>query len=410
MPARGDRPRPVAYTEGAGDSRRPTNAMTNDATLPLSETTARRAAEDELQLRLLEEVSRTFALTIPELPPDLARVVANAYLLCRLVDTIEDEPGLTTPQKRVFCERFQKVVSGREAAGPFAGDLAPLLTDATLPGERELVQRAAQVLAITASFIPAQRGAIERCIRIMAAGMAGFQELAGAPGLKDDAELDRYCYHVAGVVGEMLTELFCLHSPAMAVHRDELMPLAVSFGEGLQLTNILKDIWEDERRGACWLPRERFAAAGFDLADLGTGRNRTAFRKVMRGLVGKARAHLEDAVRYSLLVPRSETGVRIFCLWAVGMAFLTLRRIARHLDFSSGAEVKISRGSVRMVRSLLGRAAARDLAIRILATAAAFGIPRPEPPPATAPGLPEDDAAPSATQPGTTAARSERAS
>ena len=46
------------------------------------------------QLRFLPGVSRTFALTIPKLPATLSGVVANAYLLCRIVDTIEDDPTM----------------------------------------------------------------------------------------------------------------------------------------------------------------------------------------------------------------------------------------------------------------------------------------------------------------------------
>jgi farnesyl-diphosphate farnesyltransferase len=51
--------------------------------------------DDEFQAVLLEGVSRTFALTIPQLPTDLYTAVANAYLLCRIVDTIEDEISLS---------------------------------------------------------------------------------------------------------------------------------------------------------------------------------------------------------------------------------------------------------------------------------------------------------------------------
>lgn len=54
------------------------------------------------QDEILPKVSRTFALTIPQLPPELRRAVANAYLLCRIADTIEDEPALSAEQKRVF--------------------------------------------------------------------------------------------------------------------------------------------------------------------------------------------------------------------------------------------------------------------------------------------------------------------
>ena len=63
------------------------------------------------QAELLQEVSRTFALTIPQLPEPLDWVVGNAYLLCRLVDTIEDEPKLPANEKEYFAGQFIKVIS-----------------------------------------------------------------------------------------------------------------------------------------------------------------------------------------------------------------------------------------------------------------------------------------------------------
>ena len=50
---------------------------------------------DDYEIQILNKVSRSFALTIPQLPKKLRRTVTNAYLLCRIVDTIEDEPGLS---------------------------------------------------------------------------------------------------------------------------------------------------------------------------------------------------------------------------------------------------------------------------------------------------------------------------
>ncbi len=81
-------------------------------------------------------------------------------------------------------------------------------------------------------------------------------------------DLDSYCYYVAGVVGEMLTELFC--SPLARIERQRagLRERAVSFAQGLQMTNILKDVWEDRSRGACWLPQEVFTRHGVDLMQI----------------------------------------------------------------------------------------------------------------------------------------------
>ena len=106
----------------------------------------------------------------------------------------------------------------------------------------------------------------------MSGGMVEFQRSASADGLQDVAQLDRYCYHVAGVVGETLTALFCDYSDEIDRRRDDLLALSVSFGQGLQMINILKDMWEDRRRGVCWLPRDVFRATGFELASLSPGK------------------------------------------------------------------------------------------------------------------------------------------
>ena len=86
--------------------------------------------QDDLQYQadILEGVSRTFALTIPALPKGLSEVVANAYLLCRLADTIEDDIGLNSLQKSIFHKRFIDVVKGVEDPKSFSKELFPLLS------------------------------------------------------------------------------------------------------------------------------------------------------------------------------------------------------------------------------------------------------------------------------------------
>ena len=159
------------------------------------------------QTEALRGVSRTFALTIPQLPGPLRDVVGNAYLLCRITDSIEDEPGLTPPQKRRFASRFVDVVEGRAGAEDFARELGASLSPSTTVSERDLVANTPTVIRITKGFGEGQRRALARCVRIMAEGMSAFQQLDTSGGLKDLQALDRYCYVVAGVVGEMLTEL-----------------------------------------------------------------------------------------------------------------------------------------------------------------------------------------------------------
>jgi farnesyl-diphosphate farnesyltransferase len=335
----------------------------------------------DYQAHILQGVSRTFALTIPQLPGDLFNVVSNAYLLCRIADTIEDDPSLDAAGKRHFSESFIQVIAGDLSAQSFAGELHPLLSESVLDAEKDLIANTARVIRITHGFSARKRAALERCVRIMSRGMADFQQNKTLDGLADMAQMDRYCYFVAGVVGEMLTELFCDHSPEIDAHRSELQKLAVSFGQGLQMTNILKDIWEDRARGACWLPREVFQRVGFDLACLAEDYRRENFSQGLSELIGIARLHLQNALAYTLLIPGNEAGIRRFCLWALGMAVLTLRKLHANMHFISGQQVKISRRSVKAVVLVSNLCVSNDFLLRLLFDGFTRSLPVAENPP-----------------------------
>lgn len=303
--------------------------------------------DTELQAVLLEGVSRTFALTIPQLPGKLYSAVANAYLLCRIVDTIEDEVSLDAEQKKYFCNAFIEVVKTGKNAETFTAELAPLLSEQTIAAEHSLIRLTPRVIAITHTLEPAQIDALASCVNTMAQGMPVYQALDLHAGLKTLKDMDDYCYYVAGCVGEMLAKLFCHYSTEIAVHQDELLKLSVSFGQGLQMTNILKDIWDDAKRGVCWLPQDIFTETGFNLADLTPETDDERFREGLSHLISIAHGHLQNAMTYTQLLPSHETGIRNFCLWALGMAVLTLKKIKANLDFNESDQVKISRNSVK---------------------------------------------------------------
>ncbi|HET8700679.1 MAG TPA: phytoene/squalene synthase family protein [Nitrococcus sp.] len=328
------------------------------------------------QRQLLPGVSRTFALTIPQLPEPLRTSVTNAYLLCRIADTIEDEPTLSACQKQSFHDRFHAIVAGGdEPPEHFGAELHPLLSETMSTDERELIQQLPGVIAITHSLPAMERAALERCVRIMCEGMPWFQRNRRQGGLDNVAEFERYCYYVAGVVGEMLTELFCQYSIDIARQGERLRALGVSFGAGLQMTNILKDVWEDRQRGACWLPRDVFQQFGFDLSDLSEAHYDPAFGAGIQELVARAHGHLRNALAYVQLLPPSELGIRRFCLWSLAMAALTLQRLHANPAYRSGKEVKISRRAVRATVLSFGLAAGRNAMLRRLFDWAARGLP-----------------------------------
>lgn len=323
-------------------------------------------SHQDYQNYILPGVSRTFALTIPQLPADLRDVVANAYLLCRIADAIEDDAELSAADKQAFHVRFVAAVDGKASAANLARELQSQLARETPAAERDLIGNMGHIIALTHSYNTRQLAAISRCIRIMCRGMSKFQQRIRPSGLTNLQELDLYCYYVAGVVGEMLTDLFCDYAPEINSQRDELMSLAPSFGQGLQMTNILKDVWTDRARGVCWLPHDIFHASGCDLGALPSGKYNKEFCIGMKQLIPVAHAHLRDGLDYALRIPAAETGIRHFCLWALGMAVMSLRKIHHDPSFVAFAPVKISHTTVRATIVITNMATRRDNMLRHL--------------------------------------------
>jgi len=332
-------------------------------------------SDESYQDRILPEVSRTFALTIPQLPPALRGPVTSAYLLCRIADTIEDEPALSPAETLAYLQRFKAVVSANADPTQLANDLGRRLSHQTLASERDLISNMERVIRMMSRLDPSGRVAIARCVRLMCDGMPQFQLSASLQGLAASSDLDDYCYYVAGVVGEMLVELFCAYSPKIAQRREALYELATSFAQGLQMTNILKDQWEDRSRGACWLPQDVFARHGIDVAQLSPEHYDERFGQGLRELIGVAHAHLRNALAFTLLIPAEETGIRRFCLWAIGLAVLTLRKIDANLSFTQGAQVKVTRRTVTVTRVLTSVALGNNWMLRRLFERAARGLP-----------------------------------
>src|ERR1700730_17484109 len=106
-------------------------------------------SDEDYQEHILPDVSRTFALTIPQLPAALRTSVTNAYLLCRIADTIEDEPALTPAASLHFLQRFVAVLYGREPAAALAQDLRPQLSNQTLEAEAERVANMERVSSVS---------------------------------------------------------------------------------------------------------------------------------------------------------------------------------------------------------------------------------------------------------------------
>ena len=223
---------------------------------------------------LLEKTSRTFALSIPVLPDPTRDEVTIAYLLFRIADTLEDAvhwpPELKTRELELFDRLLVEAdVTALDQAARRWVEQPPL----DHAGYIELLGETPFVFSALQTQSPAARQAIIRFTRETTQRMKGFVLRAGADQvlrLQSLQELKDYCYAVAGLVGEMLTELFLLDRPGLEPIRAELERDAATFGEALQLVNILKDAASDAGEGRQFLPdsvplSQVFALARHDL-------------------------------------------------------------------------------------------------------------------------------------------------
>lgn len=221
---------------------------------------------------LLQRTSRTFALTIPLLEEPLRGEVAAAYLCFRIADSVEDEAAWPKEARVAILEAFARAVG---TSPPDAAALAdfqarivaqpPLLEGSC----RELVAETEAVLGALAGGDPLAAACIMHHVRRTSLGMAesvAQSDAGGVVRLVDLPALRHYCYLVAGIVGEMLTELFLHHQPALRPAEAELRGLSRAFGEGLQLVNILKDEGADASAGRYFLPHDVSRSELFGLA------------------------------------------------------------------------------------------------------------------------------------------------
>ncbi len=325
------------------------------------------AGEDLTLCReLLPKVSRTFALSIAALPPGLEEPVLIAYLLCRIVDSIEDDPGLDIAARERLFDIFDAVLTYDERP-PEELELAMAAQVLTgVAAEVTLCRRAGAVMRAFRRLPTAQRHVIRPRVLVMLEGMRAYCRRHARDGrlrLKDLTELEEYCYYVAGTVGRLLTDLFLAACPSMTAAKRELVrDSAVSFGVGLQLTNIVKDVAEDLGRDVCFLPESLAHEAGIELPSILEPRHREAGLRVLRAVCARARHHLARAHAYCLSWPAVEgRAVRLFCSVPLVLALETLAVVERGDGaLQVGSSPKIDRATVMAVVAEAQEAAGDD--------------------------------------------------
>ncbi len=300
---------------------------------------------------ILPAVSRTFSLGIRVLPGALGQAVLDAYLLCRIADTVEDAPGHTPEQKAVL---FREMLAGFDDPTAVARFMSGAAGLAGEPAHLALVHHADLVYSHFAELPQKTRDVVRTWVTEMVVGMEKFvHRYPDGIRIQTLEEYKEYCYYVAGTVGYMLTDLWFEHAPSIGQKRYEVLrERCRAFAEALQTVNILKDVAADaEKENSIYVPEELLRAHGSTqgriLAPDLVSKNREALGR----LIDLAWHDLDEARTYLLLIPRRAVSIRLFCLLPLLFAYATMRDLVQSTAMlRPGGTVKISR---REVKSLL---------------------------------------------------------
>nr|WP_211284581.1 phytoene/squalene synthase family protein [Rummeliibacillus pycnus] len=190
-------------------------------------------------MTVLKATSRTFFIPITFLEKELKTTVATAYLCMRAIDEIEDHEELPNDVKTNLLSETSKLL-----LKPFDNEAYMALLEPYADQLPEVTLRLADWLSLCPDEI---RDTVAASTSEMAEGMAKWAAKGWIVKTKED--LDEYTYYVAGLVGTMLSEIW-RWGAGIETDRD----LAIGYGRGLQVVNILRNQDEDKERGVSFVP------------------------------------------------------------------------------------------------------------------------------------------------------------
>ncbi len=247
----------------------------------------------------LDRVSRSFAFCIARLEGDFRGWVGLSYLLCRILDTVEDALWISSESRDEAFSTFELFLG----KAPTDAEVAEwVMKFPSVPsGELELLRDSGRIFSDLHSLPEKVREKIRQPVLNMYRGMRFFGH-GLQPGqtirLRSLAEVNQYCFFVAGLVGDLLTELVAERWPGVKTTSGTSVD-AHHFGLFLQKVNLLKDQAADEKEGR-FLVHSRSE------------------------LLASLRQDAEGALRYLQSLPIAEKGFRLFCAWSLFLGLASL--------------------------------------------------------------------------------------
>ncbi|CAM0953033.1 unnamed protein product [Alopecurus aequalis] len=244
-----------------------------------------------------KEYAKTFYLATQLMTAERRRAIWAIYVWCRRTDELVDGPN-AAHTSALALDRWESRLEDVFAGRPY-DMLDAALTDAV-----------AAFPAVDA-----------RPFRDMIQGMR--MDLAMSRYTTFD-DLYLYCYRVAGTVGLMTVPIMGV-SPDSTADLGAVYAGAVALGVANQLTNILRDVGEDARRGRIYLPQDELAMAGISEADIFAGRVTDEWKGFMAGQIARARDYFRQAEQGAAELNRESR-------WPVWASLFLYRQILAEIE------------------------------------------------------------------------------
>jgi phytoene synthase len=243
------------------------------------------------------------------LPPQRRRAITALYAFCREVDDVVDEctdTGIAHTKLAWWRQELERLYAGAPQH-PVTRALAPALAPFAIKHEH-----------------------LSEIIDGMEMDLSQNRYL-------DFVALEQYCHRVAGVVGLLAASIFG--------YRDErTLAYAHTLGLAFQLTNIIRDVGEDSRKGRIYLPLDELRQFGVSPADVLHSRQSENFVRLMNYQIERAERYYRDAFAQ---LPQSDRKAQRPGLVMAAIYRTLLREIA-----DDGCKVLNQRTALTPVRKL----------------------------------------------------------
>jgi len=244
----------------------------------------------------LNLVSRSFAFCIDRLNSPLKETIGLSYLLFRILDTIEDAKWSNLNDKLYFFSLFEKSILNLPTESSKLDWLNRF--EKRIPDhEKQLLSVASLLFEDLHKLNSHDRLSLQKSLVTMKNGMLKFSVNEGTLRLGSIKEVNQYCFFVAGVIGELLTDF--ISNLTKTRYSKTVYINSYHFGLFLQKINILKDQSEDEIDGRFLVPnREQ--------------------------VISSIKINANGAINYLINIPLEQKEYRLFCAWSLFLGLSSL--------------------------------------------------------------------------------------